>query len=306
MKTEPRGGILIAVIVLYWLVLPSVGQSDDWPQWRGPDRSGVTSQPSGWNGTTWNLRLDWQVDVGPGMGASPIIVGQKVYVMGYADGGTLSGQDKLREFTLAVALGREPITAIQDSWIANRVAGGEGTKVRAFWAGRDGKSSAESAVTSSATGFFVGHVLTQADQANKDRLIQEMIGELWPGMWEETYKFRLARLGVVAGFKSLAELEKAMLANAASDQAKQVVDMVINAHKASVQEAAATFAGRKTPLMPGIGATLGPSPDGTLQQVLIARKHGAAGFVLFNYNRALFDHLDLLKLGATMKGSVGK
>jgi uncharacterized lipoprotein YddW (UPF0748 family) len=68
----------------------------------------------------------------------------------------------------------------------------------------------------------------------------------------------------------------------------------------------AKWAGHTTLLMPGIGATLGLSPDGTLQQVLIARKQGAAGFVLFNYDRALLDHLDLLKLGATSKGPADK
>jgi len=63
----------------------------------------------------------------------------------------------------------------------------------------------------------------------------------------------------------------------------------------------AWVAGR-IPLVPGIGATLGLSPDGTLEQVLIARKLGTAGFVLFNYDPALArEHLELLKLGATAK-----
>ena len=54
--------------------------------------------------------------------------------------------------------------------------------------------------------------------------------------------------------------------------------------------------------MPGIGATLGLTPEGTLRQVLIARKHGAGGFVLFNYGPTLADeHLPLLRLGATAK-----
>lgn len=56
--------------------------------------------------------------------------------------------------------------------------------------------------------------------------------------------------------------------------------------------------GGKTLLRPGIGATLGLAPDGTLRQVLAARRL-ADGFVLFNYDRALLDHLDLLRLGAT-------
>ena len=60
----------------------------------------------------------------------------------------------------------------------------------------------------------------------------------------------------------------------------------------------ATWIDGKIPLMPGIGATLGLDPDGTLQQVLAARRH-TRGFVLFNYDRALFDDLELLRLGAT-------
>ena len=60
----------------------------------------------------------------------------------------------------------------------------------------------------------------------------------------------------------------------------------------------ATWIDGKIPLMPGIGATLGLDPDGTLQQVLAARRH-TRGFVLFNYDRALFDDFELLRLGAT-------
>ena len=43
--------------------------------------------------------------------------------------------------------------------------------------------------------------------------------------------------------------------------------------------------GGKIPLLPGIGATIGLAPDGTLQQVLAARKQGTSGFVLFNFDR---------------------
>lgn len=66
------------------------------------------------------------------------------------------------------------------------------------------------------------------------------------------------------------------------------------------RQTAGWVAGR-IPLVPGIGATLGQSPDVTLQQVLMARRQHTAGFVLFNYDRSLFDALDLLKLGATRK-----
>lgn len=61
------------------------------------------------------------------------------------------------------------------------------------------------------------------------------------------------------------------------------------------------WVGSHAKLLPGIGATLGQTPDGTLQQVLITRKHKADGFVLFNYSRSLLPHLRLLKLGATKR-----
>ncbi|MHC4917662.1 MAG: hypothetical protein ACYTGB_19470, partial [Planctomycetota bacterium] len=65
------------------------------------------------------------------------------------------------------------------------------------------------------------------------------------------------------------------------------------------------WVGGRVPLAPGIGATLGLSPDGVLRQVLIARKHKAAGFVLFDYNPTLADdYLPVLRLGATAGKSV--
>jgi len=60
------------------------------------------------------------------------------------------------------------------------------------------------------------------------------------------------------------------------------------------------WADGRVPVMPGIGATLGLSPDGTLQQVLITRRLGAAGFVLFNLDSDLARrHLPLLGAGPT-------
>ena len=60
------------------------------------------------------------------------------------------------------------------------------------------------------------------------------------------------------------------------------------------------WTGGRIPVITGIGATLGLAPDGTLQQVLIARKHNAAGFILFDYQPRLAEkHLPFLRLGAT-------
>ena len=64
------------------------------------------------------------------------------------------------------------------------------------------------------------------------------------------------------------------------------------------------WVGERMPLLPGIGATLGQTPDQAIQQVLITRKHGTAGFVLFNYGAKLADaYLPLFKLGATRPAS---
>lgn len=136
----------------------------------------------------------------------------------------LSDESKLRSFTFESAGGRAAVTAIQDSWIAHRVAAEAETKVRAVWIGRDGTPSSEPAVTSTSNGFFIGHVLTPVDQPHKDLLLQEMIGELWPGMWENVCKARAADLGKIAGFKNELEVRKAILANRAAAADKTAID----------------------------------------------------------------------------------
>ena len=56
----------------------------------------------------------------------------------------------------------------------------------------------------------------------------------------------------------------------------------------------------KTRLVPGIGAVLGQTPDVTLRQILITRKHKTAGFILFDYQPRLADEwLPMLRMGAT-------
>ena len=65
-------------------------------------------------------------------------------------------------------------------------------------------------------------------------------------------------------------------------------------------KASTGWVGSKAALCPGIGATLGNSPEGTVQQVQIARRLKSAGFVLFNYDPLLLnEHLPLLRLGLT-------
>jgi outer membrane protein assembly factor BamB len=61
------------------------GQADDWPQWRGPNRDGV-SKETGWL-TTWPAegpkRL-WQAEVGTGYGTVSVSKG-RLYVLGNTD-----------------------------------------------------------------------------------------------------------------------------------------------------------------------------------------------------------------------------
>ncbi|MFB3893752.1 MAG: PQQ-binding-like beta-propeller repeat protein [Phycisphaerae bacterium] len=76
-----------AFFLLGAILATDATQAQSWPQWRGPTRSGVTSAPSGWDGSKWNIQKKWQVAVGPGLGASPIIADGKVYVMGWSGRG---------------------------------------------------------------------------------------------------------------------------------------------------------------------------------------------------------------------------
>jgi outer membrane protein assembly factor BamB len=61
------------------LLIPALGLSADWPQWRGPNRDGVVhgvKVPDQWPGA---LKEEWKVTVGEGV-SSPVVVGDRVYV----------------------------------------------------------------------------------------------------------------------------------------------------------------------------------------------------------------------------------
>ena len=69
----------ISAFILVLLGLNSDGFSQDWPQWRGPDRTAVLSD---WRGPeNWPDRLTqvWKVTVGEGH-SSPVVAGGKVYL----------------------------------------------------------------------------------------------------------------------------------------------------------------------------------------------------------------------------------
>lgn len=139
-------------------------------------------------------------------------------LLGLRPTGTLEGAARLHAFQFKSAGGTASappaaVTVIQDSWLATGVAALDKTEVRACWIDQDDKVSALPAVTRNAAGFFVGHVLTPADAANKDRLVQEMVGELWPTMWQAVYAARAEAFGQVAGFRDAAEVARAIAVN---------------------------------------------------------------------------------------------
>ncbi len=59
---------------------------ESWPHWRGPNRSDVVSESSGWKEGEWPPKKPaWTADVGDGS-TSPVVVDDRVYVMGWQNG----------------------------------------------------------------------------------------------------------------------------------------------------------------------------------------------------------------------------
>ena len=60
--------------------------ADDWPHWRGPRRSDVVAERSGYRAGDWPIgEAVWSADVGQGA-SSPLVVGGRVYAQGWRDG----------------------------------------------------------------------------------------------------------------------------------------------------------------------------------------------------------------------------
>ena len=77
--------LLIVVVTLGLAVLPTAW-AEDWPHRRGPTRDGISSEHSGWDGESWRLQGPiWSGSFGVGASA-PLVVGDRVYVMGWKDG----------------------------------------------------------------------------------------------------------------------------------------------------------------------------------------------------------------------------
>ena len=75
---------MIRTILLLMLV-PALAVADDWPHWRGPQRTDITAETSGWDEGAWPPGDPaWSAQVGAG-GSSPIIAGGRVYTIGWSD-----------------------------------------------------------------------------------------------------------------------------------------------------------------------------------------------------------------------------
>lgn len=82
---EQETGVLHRIGLISVLLWPVPVSAADWPHWRGPERSGVTSDPSGWDGTSWIADEAWEISVGEGS-SSPVVVDDRVYFTGWSDG----------------------------------------------------------------------------------------------------------------------------------------------------------------------------------------------------------------------------
>ena len=79
MRSLVREACLILVVGTPLFSAAASALSQDWPQWRGPNRDGAVqgvSVPKKWPKA---LKEEWKVAVGEGY-SSPVVVGGKVYV----------------------------------------------------------------------------------------------------------------------------------------------------------------------------------------------------------------------------------
>ena len=68
------------------LALTLTLRAGDWPHWRGPNRTGITDEASGWTGDAWLAdKPAWTAKVGEGA-SSPIVAGDRVFTLGWEDG----------------------------------------------------------------------------------------------------------------------------------------------------------------------------------------------------------------------------
>jgi outer membrane protein assembly factor BamB len=74
-----------AAIAVCLALMTSSGVADDWPQFRGPRYDNISTE-TGWSEKALDSpKIAWKRDIGIGY-SGPAVVGDAVYVMGYADG----------------------------------------------------------------------------------------------------------------------------------------------------------------------------------------------------------------------------
>ena len=79
---QPLAVLAAAMAAAAVLTLPAdPASAADWPQWRGPARSGISPESSGYP-AGWPPKRLWARNVGVGC-TSPILVGGRLYVMGW-------------------------------------------------------------------------------------------------------------------------------------------------------------------------------------------------------------------------------
>jgi hypothetical protein len=81
MRTRRLGLPLLLVMITFWV---SAARAENWPMWRGPRGDGVSGEaklPTEWDGARGE-HVAWKVEL-PGRGhASPIVWGDRVFVVG--------------------------------------------------------------------------------------------------------------------------------------------------------------------------------------------------------------------------------
>src|SRR4051812_31908324 len=81
--------LTMVLLVLSFAAAPLLGQAQDWPQWRGPNRDGKTAgfeAPKTW---PKELTQKWKVTLGEGV-STPALVGDKLYVFSRQNGGEIA------------------------------------------------------------------------------------------------------------------------------------------------------------------------------------------------------------------------
>lgn len=103
----------VRTIFILLCLIGSVTFAEDWSHWRGPNRNGISAEPSGWTKDAWlPEKTAWQTNVGVGA-SSPLIIGDAVYVLGHHDGKDIlrclnahDGQERWNQTTKSKLYGR--------------------------------------------------------------------------------------------------------------------------------------------------------------------------------------------------------